>query len=324
MPTNVTPEYKKAEDAYRGAKTLDEKVERIEDMIALLPKHKGTDHLHADLKKKLSRLRTQLEDGVKKSGRSGFAEITREGAAQVLLIGPPNSGKSSLLRALSHAHPDVGNYPFTTVKMIPGMVPYKDILIELIDSPPVTADYVHGQLLGLVRGADAVFIVADLASDQMLDDISIVLKAMEDRHVHFVKNREDRTRDNIPAMILANKADLDGAEYRLELLEEMIGDSLEIYPTSILREDCMSELPALMFGWLGIVRVYTKAPGKKAEMEKPYTVFSGQTVGDVCGLVHRDFYENLQFARLWRDGGNPTTVSKHELVQDEDVLEFHL
>ena len=64
--------------------------------------------------------------------------------------------------------------------------------------------------------------------------------------------------------------------------------------------------------------------GKKAEIKKPYTVFSGQTVGDVCRLVHQDFYDSLQFARLWRHGGKPMTVSKHELVQDEDVIELHL
>ena len=330
MPTNVTPEYKKAEDAYRDAKAIDEKVARMEDMIALLPKHKGTDHLHADLKKKLSRLRTQLEEGVKKSGRSGYSEITREGAGQIVLVGPPNCGKSTIVRELSHAHPDVGDYPFTTTKMTPGMVPYKDILIEIVDTPPVTSDYMHGQLLGLVRSADGVFLMADLISDQMLDNMDAVIRAFESRHVHFVKDRNERSKDNIPAMILANKADAvadagtDDAGYRLDLLKETAGNDLEILPISATGPSCKDEIPELMFSWLGIVRVYTKAPGKKAEIKKPYTVFSGQTVGDVCRLVHQDFYDSLQFARLWRHGGKPMTVSKHELVQDEDVIELHL
>ena len=194
MPTKVTPEYKRAEEAFRSAKSIDEKVERLEDMISLLPKHKGTEHLHADLKKKLSRLKTQLEDGVKKSGRSNYSDITREGAAQVVLIGPPNSGKSSLLRHLSHAHPEVGNYPFSTTSMTPGMMRYEDILIELIDTPPVMADYMHGQLLGLVRGADGVIVVADLSSDQVLEDVGVLRRAFSERHVQFVKAKAERTR----------------------------------------------------------------------------------------------------------------------------------
>lgn len=324
MPTNATPEYKRAEQAFREAKTLDEKIERLEDMIALLPKHKGTDHLLADLKKKLSRLRTQLETGVKKSGRSSYAEITREGAGQVVLVGPPNCGKSSLLRLLSHAHPEVGDYPFTTTMMMPGMVPYEDILIELVDTPPVTADYMHGQLLGLVRSADGIIVMADLSSDSMLDDLDTVIQVFADRHLRFVKRKEDQTRDDIMAKVFANKRDADGAETRLELLSEMIGDSLDIVETNAVDPESVSTLSYFLFNWLGVVRVYTKAPGKKAELEKPYTVFQGDTVGDVCRLIHQDFYENLHFARMWRGDTGPLTVSKHEEVQDRDVIELHI
>lgn len=324
MPTNVTPEYKRAEEAFRSAKSLDERVERLEDMISLLPKHKGTDHLLADLKKKLSRLKAQLEDGVKKSGRSSYADITREGAAQVVLIGPPNSGKSSLLSHLSHAHPEVGDYPFSTTSMTPGMVPYEDILIELIDTPPVTAEYMHGQLLGLVRGADGVIIVTDLSSDQLLDDVETLLRAFSERHVRFVKEKEERTRDDIRAMIFANKSHAPGAETRLDLLKDVIDGRLEIAETSIVDEDCLTKISSLLFNWLEIVRVYTKAPGKKPELKKPFTLFAGGTVGDLCRLVHQDFFENLRLAKLWRGEASPRIVSKHEEVRDRDVIELHI
>ena len=323
MPTNVTPEYKKAEAAFREAKSLDEKVERLEDMISLLPKHKGTDHLLADLKRRLSRLRGQLEEGAKKTGRSKFAEITREGAALVVLIGPPNSGKSSFVQALTNAKVEVADYPFTTPMMSPGMVPYEDVLIELVDTPPVTGDYMHGQLLGIVRSADAVAIVADLASDSLIDDIDVVFRSFSERHVEFVRERDQRSRDQIPAVIFANKTDAEDAPARLELLRELIGDRLHIVETAA-RQPEVKTIPEFLFNWLQIIRVYTKAPGEKTKIEKPYTLFSGETVGDLCRFVHQDFYEKLQFAKLWRDGQGPFTVSKTEELLDGDIVELHM
>ena len=324
MPTNVTPEYKRAEAAFREAKTLDEKVERLEDMISVLPKHKGTDHLLADLKKKLSRLRSQLEEGEKKSGRSRFAEITREGAAQVVLVGPPNSGKSSFVHALSNAHPEVAAYPFSTTVMTPGMVPYEDILIELVDTPPVTADYTHGRLLGLVRGADGVVIVADLSQDSLIEDTENIFRVFSDRHVEFVGERKMRTRDRIPAVVFANKIDAQSASDRLELLRDLIGGRLEIVQTAATGRDLEATVPRFLFNWLEIVRVYTKAPGEKAKLEKPYTLFAGGTVGDLCRLVHQDFYDKLHFAKLWRGEAGPLAVSKHEELLDKDIVELHM
>jgi ribosome-interacting GTPase 1 len=324
MPTNVTPEYRKAEEAFRQAKTLDEKIERMEDMISLLPKHKGTDHLFADLKRRLSRLRRQQETAGKK-GRAGYGlDFLREGAAQVILVGPPNSGKSSILKALTHARPEVGDYPFTTQRMMPGMIPYEDIQIQLVDSPPVTSDFMPMHLLSLVRGADAALIVADLSRDMLLDDIDVVINAFAARHVVFVKEQEEQDRDRILCRILANKLDAPQAEERLDLLKEMLRDRLEVLPISCRDPESISGLGRMIFQWLGIMRVYSKAPGKKVDMDRPYTVFPGQTVEDVCSLVHKDFYENLKFARLWRGDTGPITVSRTEPVQDRDILELHM
>jgi ribosome-interacting GTPase 1 len=326
MPTNVTPEYRKAEEAFRKAVTADEKVARLEEMIATLPKHKGTDHLYADLKRKLSKLRAQMES----TGRKGAGPtlgFSREGAAQVILAGPPSCGKSSILAALTNATPDIGDYPFSTTQMQPGMVPYEDIQIQLVDSPPVTSDYMPAHLLGLVRGADAALLVADLGADSLLEDLEGVVAELSARHVRLVRRRDPENRDEVRCRILANKNDATGAAERLELLREMLADQaadLEVLPVSARDPASVGLLPRMLFEWLEIVRVYTKAPGEKPDFGRPYTVFAGGTVGDICRLIHKDFAENLRFARLWRDSDHPVTVSPHEPVRDGDVLELHL
>jgi ribosome-interacting GTPase 1 len=323
MPTNVTPEYKRAEDAYRAAKTVDEKIERLQEMISVLPKHKGTDHLYADLKRRLAKLKLQLEASGGKRGNRGI-DFVRDGAAQVVLIGPPNSGKSSIVTAVTHAHPEVGEYPFTTSRMQPGMARFRDIQIQLIDTPPLTKDHMPMHLLGIVRSADAVLIVSDLASDSILDDLDMIFDSFRSRHTHFVGNASSLDRDEVLCMIVANKSDAADAEERLALLQDMVGGVLDITPLSCMQNEDVGRLPDILFNWLGIARVYTKIPGNKPDREHPYTVLRGGTVDDICRHVHRDFAEKLKFARLWRKSDTPITVSRHEVVQDGDIVELHL
>jgi ribosome-interacting GTPase 1 len=330
MPTNVTPEYKKAEEAYRAAGTPDEKIERLEEMIALLPKHKGTEHLYADLKRRLSRLKKEQESSRKKSRRGLSLDFTREGAAQVILVGPPNSGKSSILSAVTHACPETGDYPFTTNRPYPGMMPFEDIQVQLVDTPPVTSDYMHMHLLGLVRHADGVLVVCDLSKDSLLDDVESIFVAFGDRHVRFSPERV-QDNDRVFCKIVANKTDAPDAGERLRMLSEYLEEEeaadlseSDIIPFSCRNEKEVTAFPPAVVDWLGIVRVYTKIPGGKPELERPFTVFTGGTVGDVCALVHKDFSEHLKFARLWRGSADPVTVSKNEAVRDGDIVELHM
>ncbi|MBN1837772.1 MAG: 50S ribosome-binding GTPase [Spirochaetales bacterium] len=347
MPTNVTPEYRKAEEAFRKAATIDEKVACLEDMIALLPKHKGTDHLFADLRRKLSKLKGQMESSGKKGGGPGLG-FAREGAAQVILAGPPSCGKSSILAALTNASPEIGDYPFTTTHMLPGMAAYEDIQIQLVDSPPVTPDCMPVHLLGLVRSADALLLVADLSADSLLEDLEAVAAALRARHVRLVPEKDPKEESQVRCRIAANKLDAPGAQARLELLKELLAEQaasaaaapsgpaetgltagaldggLEVVPICAHDPASVGVLPRMLFEWLQIVRVYTKAPGDKPDLSRPYTVFAGQSVADICRLIHKDFAESLRFARLWRSSEHPITVSPHEPVQDRDILELHL
>jgi ribosome-interacting GTPase 1 len=345
MPANVTPDYKHAEEAFRAAKTVDEKIARLEDMISLLPKHKGTDHLFADLKHRLAKLREESEGGTGHHGGRSGPEIEREGAAQVIMIGPSGAGKSSILGALTHAEPEIGDWPFVTRVLQPGMAFFEDAPIQLVDSPAIAQGTMPVHLLGMVRGADGVLLVEDLSRDSLLDEFEAAAALFAERHVRFVRERADANdRDAVRCLVVANKADAMGAADRLALLREMAADRLDVVPCSCApgaRESrplggSVFELPGVLFRWLRLVRVYTRTPGRHFERTKPFTVFEGETVGDVCALVHRDFADRLRFARLWRGpaaaalasphggGGEPITVSRTEPVQDGDVVELHL
>jgi hypothetical protein len=220
----------------------------------------------------------------------------------------------------------VADYPFTTQHLLPGMCGFEDIQIQLVDSPAVTADFMPVHLLGLVRGADAALLVADLAADSLLDDLDGVLQAFALRQVSFAREREGggEAAEGVRARILANKADAPGAAERLELLREWAADRLQVSALSCADRSGLAGLPAELVRWLRIVRVYTKHPGEKADLQKPYTVFEGSTVGDLCTRIHKDFADRLAYARLWRGQAGPLTVSRGERLRDRDVLELHL
>jgi ribosome-interacting GTPase 1 len=253
----------------------------------------------------------------------GGLGFTREGAAQIVLVGAPNSGKSSIVSALTEAHHEVGDWPFTTTRIAPGMAPCRDIQIQLVDTPPVTDSYMPTHLLGILRSADAMLLVADVGSDSLIEDLEAILAALRDRHVHLVPDRDPNDYDQVLSRVIANKTDAAGAPARLDILRDLVGN-LEITPMSCSEGGNVHELPQIIYRWLGIRRVYTKIPGEKPDMGHPYTVFKGGTIEDICALVHRDFYENLKFARLWRGSADPVTVSRHEPVEDEDIVELHL
>jgi ribosome-interacting GTPase 1 len=179
-------------------------------------------------------------------------------------------------------------------------------------------------LLSLVRKADGVLLIADMSADSCLEDIDAVFDAFNERHVQFVREKNQENRDEILCRIIANKMDAVGASDRFELLNEMVKDKFEITPLSCKKEYEVEKMPENLFQWLRIVRVYTKAPGKKADKVRPYTVFTGQSVQDICALIHKDFIEKLRFARLWRGNSAPITVSRNEPVHDGDILELHI
>jgi ribosome-interacting GTPase 1 len=313
MAANLSPEYLEAEREYKSARTHPEKVAALERMLSTVPKHKGTEKLQADIKRKLSQARKESQ---KKGGghATPFYLVEREGAAQVALIGPPNAGKSQLLCALTHARPEVAEYPFTTRFPTPGMLPFEDVQIQLIDLPPVSADFTEPWIPQVIRNAHTGMLVVDGNDAAVLDEMEYIEQTIE------------RSRLPRPRLLVDNKIDLPGAEENFAALRDLYGERYRSLAVSALHGQGLDRLAQALFEQLELVRVYTKVPGKKADLRAPYVLRRGQTVQDAALLVHKDFAENLKFARLFHvshdhDG---LMVERTHVVEDGDILEFHI
>ena len=168
MPANLTPQYLEAEEAYRRAKTQQEKLAALEEMLRSIPKHKGTEKMQADIKRRIAKLRDEAARAAKK-GKADPYRVEREGAGQVFVVGPPNSGKSSVVAALTSAKVVVADYPFATSAPVPGMMKHENVLIQLVDTPPITPDTFPPAMAAALRGGDGLLVTIDASSDDCLD-----------------------------------------------------------------------------------------------------------------------------------------------------------
>lgn len=325
MPANLTPEYFKAEKWYKSASTNDEKILALERMLAVMPKHKGTDHLKADLRKKLSKLK---EAGTQKKSGShvDIFHVPRGGAGQIVLIGTPNCGKSSIVAALTNAKVNVADFPFATNGPVPGMVTFEDIHIELVDMPPITADYSAPGQVGTYRNCDLIAIVIDLSGD-VAEQFGVCMDFLESRNLLI--NAETPASDDQgnalakEAFCICTKSDIAKAG-ALENLKQLCQRPLEFVEISAATSAGLEKLPAKLFELLRIIRVYAKPPGKPADMTEPFTLPVGSTVMDLATHIHRHLAEKLKSARIWGTGVyDGQNAQRSHVLNDKDIIELH-
>lgn len=330
MPANLPPQYSKAEEEYRKATTAAERLEKLREMFRLLPKHKGTEKLQSDLKQKISRARDEIEASKSTGKRAGVGHrIPREGAGQVILVGPPNAGKSAILAALTGAKPEVAPYPFTTRAPYPGMMTWEDVRVQLVDLPPIAADYFEPWVPNVIRSADAALLVVDLASDDVADAADAVLARLASAQTELVGTLpydvEDEVIQHVKTVMVANKLDADGAAERLDVLREWFGPQFPLLAISAVRGEGLDALRRASYDLLGVMRIYTKIPGKPPDRTKPFTIPIGSTVLDLAREVHRDFEQSLKFAKVWGTGVfEGQTVKRDHELHDVDIVELHV
>jgi hypothetical protein len=324
MPANLTPVYYEAEDRFRKAATNEEKIAALEEMLSVMPKHKGTDGLRADLRRKLSQLKEA--PAPKKAGAHDIFHVPRSGAGQVVLVGLPNTGKSSILAALTKAKVIVADFPFATQVPVPGMVRYEDIQIQLVDMPPITADYSAPGQVGTYRNCDIIAVVIDLSQD-IEEQCLILLDFLESRKLLIdEKTPAVDAQGNIlgkKAVCFCTKADLAPAG-AFESAKKSFDKPIEYLKLSTQTPEGLDKLGELLFRQLNIIRIYAKPPGKPADMESPFTLPVGTTVQDLALAIHRELAQKLKSARIWGTGVyDGQSVHLTHVLHDKDIVELH-
>ena len=328
MPANLPPEYFEVDRRFRAAKSTEEKIACLEELLTTIPKHKGTDKLRADLRRKLSKLKATSQSK-KKSGRhESLYHIDREGAGRVVVIGPPNAGKSALVTALTHARPKVSENPYTTWAPTPGMMPVKDIQIQLIDTPPLSREHVEPELMNLIRSSDLILLVLDLQAYplQQVDDVTAILREHRIAPIDKRNSHDDKRRMTfVPAIVAANKDDDEKLDDDFQVLCELLEDKWSLVSVSARTSRNLEQLKELVFEELKIMRIYSKRPGHEPDYGTPFVIKQGGTVDEFAGKVHKDFLENLKTARVWGsvvyDG---QLVGRDHVLHDGDVVELHI
>jgi ribosome-interacting GTPase 1 len=326
MPANLPPEYYSAEIRFKEASTPREKVTALEALISTVPKHKGTDKLRADLRRRLSRLREETAKK-KKSGKGDLYTVEKQGASQAALIGFSNAGKSSLLGAVTNARPVIADYPMSTVMPLTGMMPFEDIQFQIVDLPPVGSESTDGWCSSIIRNANILMMVIDL-SEEPETQADLLLDQLASWNIPLVtlNSPEGEKSDpgNKPLIIAANKSDLPEAGGKMNELHRIYGADFPVAKISSLLKTGLDELRKTVFDNSRIIRVYAKQPGKKPDMDTPFILPGGSHVLALAEIIHKDFFTNFQYACIWGstrfDGQR---VQKDYILRDRDIVEYH-
>ena len=194
MVTNLPPQCASLERKYREAKSLREKISALEEYMAAIPRHKGTEKLLQQLRTRHAKLRAQLEaEQTRRAAGSGYSRyaVKKEGAAQLVILGPTGVGKSALLSTLTNAKPEVSTRPFTTVEPVPGMMMFEDVQIQLVEAPALYQGASEGvgwglRVLSLARNSDGLILMVDLA-DESSAQLEMMLDELRAVHIEVVE-----------------------------------------------------------------------------------------------------------------------------------------
>jgi ribosome-interacting GTPase 1 len=333
------------------AREARERLDCLREMLRTIPRHKGTEHLQADIRSRIRELTEEI--GGTHAGpahRHSAHAVPHEGAAQICLTGPPNSGKSTLHAILTGSKAPVGAFPGTTREPLPGMLHFEDIAFQIVDLPPISRGRMEPWMSGMLQTADAAWLVVDLADPECAEQVLAVCGELAQRKItltdrwpgcsgehgaeaspgtpaHSGRRTEDSSdalTAELPTLLVANKSDLDPGADEVSVLEELAGVRFPAFAVSAKSGHALERLAPFVFSALGIVRVYTKPPGQPPDRTRPFIVRRGHTVSDVARLVHQDVARSLKFARLWGSGAfDGQQVGPDHAVADGDVVELH-
>jgi ribosome-interacting GTPase 1 len=326
MPANLTPAYKEAETGFRNAVTREEKIAALEEMLRVIPKHKGTEKLQANLRSRLSKLR---REPTKKGPTRGHGHrVPREGAGQVVLVGPPNAGKSTLVASLTHAKPEIAAYPLTTREATPGMMPFEDIAFQLVDLPALCEEHVEPWVYDLVRAGDLVWLVVSI--EKPLAGFDLAMELLGSKAIGLYPAGAGAPTEIRPGwrhratLLVVTSMDRDGSKGEIEALQELLETPWPTVPVSCATGTGLKELGTQTYDALNIMRIYTKEPKSDPDLDRPFTLPRGSTVGDLARTIHKDIAMRLKFARVWGPSAfDGQSVKEAHVLEEGDVVEIH-
>lgn len=328
MPANLPPQYMEVERKLKTAESNEEKIAIYEELLAMIPKHKGTEKLQAMLKTKMSKLRLASQKKAATAKHGPSHTIKKSGAGQIVIIGPPNAGKSLLVKVLTNADPVVSDYPFTTVSPAPYMMPYENIQIQIIDTPPITPDFMEVYHHELVKTADGIIVLIDPTEAKPAETLAALLNKLREKRIEFIGDDRDSSPNPFfykKTLMVIDKNDLPAPPNNLDAVKKMLSTDFKPLSISAKTGNGLHEMKKRIFAMLNIIRVHSKAPGKKAELDSPYTLKKGSTVMDMARAVHKDFSEKLRYARIWsKTKYDGQKVNRTYVLEDEDVIELHI
>lgn len=329
MPANLPPEYFEVEKKLRTARTPQEKIDIYNKLISIIPKHKGTEKLIALYRAKIAKAKDEMSRRPAATRHAPLFKIEKQGAGQIVFIGPPNSGKSLLIKKLTGAEVEVADYPFTTRYPAPYMMPFENIRVQLIDTPPITEDYLESWMPELIKIADAVALVIDLSSSEAAEKTDTLKRILSGKKIELIAADQEVPPDKInqlkKSLLIANKADTVGAVNTFEEMNLLLSLPFDRIVVSALLEQGLEELRRKLFEILQVVRVYSKPPGKKPDLSSPFTLSRGSKVLDLARAVHKDFAEKLVYARIWNSSGlDGLRINRDYVLSDNDIVELHI
>jgi len=327
MPANLPPQYYEEEKKLKTARTPEEKAAIFESLLSMIPKHKGTEKLQADLKRRLSKAR--LQEGKRSGGKRKGDEhhVPKEGAGQVVLAGLPNVGKSTIVNAVTKAAPVIAEYPYSTMKPLSGMARFENIRIQLVDIPPLFWEVTDTWVANILRNADALCVLTEL-NDDPVGQVELILEELKEKRIRFLEKSDSAqkaTAGFFPKrlFIAGTKCDLEGSEPGLKALEEAYGTVFTVVGISAEAGIGLETFIREAFLVLDRIRVYSKAQGKKPDMESPFVLSKGTTVIEMAREIHKDFVTGLRAARIYsEDKYNGQRVGKDFILRDGDIIEI--
>jgi ribosome-interacting GTPase 1 len=286
------------------------------------------NHLRADLRRKLSKFKDASEARKKIGRQTSVFQIDKEGAGQVAIVGPANTGKSAFVASVTNATPEVAHFPFTTWQPTPGMMPFENIQVQLIDTPALDREFLEPELLDLLRRSDMILILVDLQATPF-DQLESTVKTLEDCGI-IATDRVDHYPDDRrwyikPILVVVNKCDDENQLEDFQVFCELLEGGWSCIPLSALTGFGLKDLQLAIFDRLKIIRVYSKAPGREPDKSAPFVLDIGTTVDEFAGKVHQDFAAKLKSAKVWGSSDfDGQMVSRDYVLKDGDIVELKI